>query len=440
MSGDVGFLPTSAALTYGADMTCLGRMGKRWVAAGLVFVLASAHAAQALAKDEGEATHTVQPGDALSVIAQRRGVSLALLRKVNGLSRDTIRPGQVLLLPTLYEVQPGDVAGIIAERHGLALAELYRHNGLDQGSVLKVGQRLIIAGVRPARSAPSPARGQTASSDERPAESVKRREPEAPQTEYYHHAVRPNEVLSVIARRYAVPVSELLQLNRLNDAALIRVGQRLKIPVTDDNARLTRPKPWSKYAQQTFERGRVTLTTQGGAWTGRVLDDAGKVLPEAQRRIQSLLASWETGKKVQIALHPRLYQLIVTVSDEFGGRPIRVVSGYRERSSARHSKHRVGRALDFSIPGVPNTAIVDFLLTLPNTGVGYYPNSTHVHMDARASRMYWVDVSGPGQSPRYVHKSNTGERAHDVSAAKTVKRSVASKASRSVVAQLDRRR
>jgi hypothetical protein len=142
-------------------------------------------------------------------------------------------------------------------------------------------------------------------------------------------------------------------------------------------------------------------------------------LPEAQKRIQSMLASWETGKKVQVALHPRLYQLIVTVSDEFGGRPIRVVSGYRESSYARHSKHRLGRALDFSIPGLPNSELVDFLITLPNTGVGYYPNTTHVHIDARSSRMHWVDASGPGQAPRYVHKSNTGERAPTASAAKT---------------------
>jgi uncharacterized protein YcbK (DUF882 family) len=142
-----------------------------------------------------------------------------------------------------------------------------------------------------------------------------------------------------------------------------------------------------------------------------VLDEKGNVLPEARKRIQSLLASWETGKKVQVAIDPRLYQRIVRVSDEFGGRPLRIVSGYRERSFSRHSKHRTGRALDFSIPGVPNSVLVDFLITLPQTGVGYYPNTTHVHMDARPTRMYWVDTSGPGQAPRYVHKSTTGERA-----------------------------
>jgi uncharacterized protein YcbK (DUF882 family) len=222
---------------------------------------------------------------------------------------------------------------------------------------------------------------------------------------------------------------------------VIRVGQTLKIPVSEDNAHLTRPKAWSRYARKDFERGVVTLKTMGGKWTGRVLDAKGNVLPAAQKRIQSMLASWETGKKVQIALDPRLYRLIVTVSDEFGGRPIRVVSGYRESSYAKNSKHRLGRALDFSIPGVPNSVLVDFLLTLPNTGVGYYPNSTHVHLDARGSRMYWVDVSGPGQAPRYVHKSNTGERAPVAGSTQPLPgRSVANETRGEKIARLDPRR
>jgi LysM repeat protein len=393
-------------------MSLLGCIGKWWPAACLAVASVSiAQAAGARAPDERRATHTVQPGDVLSVIAQEQGVSLADLRRVNGLGADTIRPGQVLLLPTAYVVQPGDVPGVIAERHGLKLSELYRYNDLKEGSVVRVGQRLIIAGRSRSQSMPTDAGGERVARGEHAAKPVNQRKPKAPQVEYYLHEVQRNEVLSAIAARYAVPTKDLCQINRLKDAALIRVGQRLKIPVTEQNARLTRPRPWSKYARKTFERGRVTLTTPGGNWTGRVLDKAGNVLPEARQHIEVLLASWETGHRVQIALHPRLYQLIVTVSDEFGGRPIRVVSGYRERSYARDSKHRVGRALDFSIPGVPNTAIVDFLLTLPKTGVGYYPNVTHVHMDVRDHRMYWVDVSGPGQPPHYVHRSNNGQRA-----------------------------
>jgi len=58
--------------------------------------------------------------------------------------------------------------------------------------------------------------------------------------------------------------------------------------------------------------------------------------------------------------------------------------------------------VDFSIVGVPNTVLRDFCRTLPNVGCGYYPNSSFVHMDVREMSTYWIDYSGPGQSPRYA--------------------------------------
>jgi hypothetical protein len=85
--------------------------------------------------------------------------------------------------------------------------------------------------------------------------------------------------------------------------------------------------------------------------------------------------------------------------------PARVilVSGYRPRSA--HSYHQLGRALDFRIDGVTNEALVAFCKTLPDTGCGYYPNSLFVHMDVRNARtghITWIDISGPGEAPKYV--------------------------------------
>jgi len=62
----------------------------------------------------------------------------------------------------------------------------------------------------------------------------------------------------------------------------------------------------------------------------------------------------------------------------------------------------VGQAFDFSVPGVPNEALRDFLRTMPDVGVGYYPNSTHVHLDVREKPCYWVDYSTPGAHPMYA--------------------------------------
>ena len=116
------------------------------------------------------------------------------------------------------------------------------------------------------------------------------------------------------------------------------------------------------------------------------------------------MASWRTGQRG--AVPDRLIRLVTKVNDHFGGRPLRIVSGYRPYSSAQytpHSRHNLGDAAYFSIPGVPNEAVRDFCMTLGSVGVGYYPNSTFVHLDVREARTYWVDYSGPGEAPRYAH-------------------------------------
>jgi uncharacterized protein YcbK (DUF882 family) len=93
----------------------------------------------------------------------------------------------------------------------------------------------------------------------------------------------------------------------------------------------------------------------------------------------------------------------VKVSDTFGGRALRIVSGFREHSYAKESKHRKGHACDLSVDGVPNDVLRDYLLTLDQVGVGYYPNSSFVHLDVRPQRTQWVDRASPGERPEYDH-------------------------------------
>lgn len=158
---------------------------------------------------------------------------------------------------------------------------------------------------------------------------------------------------------------------------------------------------WLAYRRAPWRRGYATLAGHGKQWSGFLVGTDGEVLPAARQALSSTLCSWRTGK--QVTIDDRLIQLIADVSDEFGGRTIRIVSGYRETSFAPDSKHKVGEAFDFSIPGVPNQILKDFLRSLPDVGVGYYPNSTHVHLDVREKPTYWVDYSRPGQAPLYSY-------------------------------------
>jgi hypothetical protein len=48
-------------------------------------------------------------------------------------------------------------------------------------------------------------------------------------------------------------------------------------------------------------------------------------------------------------------------------------------------------------------------MTFAETGVGWYPNSTFVHVDVREESVA-VDVSSPGERPRYVQKSRATSR------------------------------
>ena len=103
----------------------------------------------------------------------------------------------------------------------------------------------------------------------------------------------------------------------------------------------------------------------------------------------------------------RLLKLLAKASDTFGGRTLYVVSGYRPGRRSRHAK---AQAVDFRIEGVPNWALRDYCLTFDRVGVGYYPNSTFVHLDVRERKTSWTDLSRPGQRSRYLRKKNKRRR------------------------------
>jgi hypothetical protein len=108
-------------------------------------------------------------------------------------------------------------------------------------------------------------------------------------------------------------------------------------------------------------------------------------------------------KKVDGRLLERL-ELVVDHFAKADATPkIFVVSGYRPMSKG--SFHAIGRAIDFRLDGAQNTDLVAFCKTLPDTGCGFYPNSSFIHLDVRdpgAGHVSWIDASGPGEKPEYI--------------------------------------
>jgi uncharacterized protein YcbK (DUF882 family) len=156
------------------------------------------------------------------------------------------------------------------------------------------------------------------------------------------------------------------------------------------------------YARRPRHPRYLILHGESGSWKGYAVNRHGEVTSKGRAQVSRVLASWRTGK--EIAINERLIRMLTRVSDHFGGRPIRVVSGYRPYSPAQYtpdSRHNHGKAVDFSIPGVPNAVLAAYCRTLHDTGCGFYPNSTFVHMDVRRVSAFWIDYAGPGQPPRY---------------------------------------
>lgn len=100
--------------------------------------------------------YVVQSGDSLWSIAQRYGVQLADLRGANGLRSNTLRPGQLLTVPTArpvaggaqealatYTVRSGDTLWRIARSLGTSPRTLLQVNGLRTSRIYP-GQQLRV--------------------------------------------------------------------------------------------------------------------------------------------------------------------------------------------------------------------------------------------------------------------------------------------------------
>ncbi|MDC0739772.1 YcbK family protein [Polyangium mundeleinium] len=114
------------------------------------------------------------------------------------------------------------------------------------------------------------------------------------------------------------------------------------------------------------------------------------------------VASQEIAPNVRL-LDPGLLSRVEAIAKHFPGKGISLVSGYRPKS--RGSLHQSARALDLRVAGVSNEEVVAFCKTIADTGCGYYPNSSFVHVDVRTpgtGSVTWIDASGPGETPRYV--------------------------------------
>jgi uncharacterized protein YcbK (DUF882 family) len=141
----------------------------------------------------------------------------------------------------------------------------------------------------------------------------------------------------------------------------------------------------------------------------RLREANGQPVKGLQKRFNRFLRCHHTN--VQHSMNPRLVKLLYQTGKHWPGHRVEVVSGYRSPKVAKnpHSPHMKGLACDFRIEGVKAAELRDYLRrTYEKVGVGYYPNSSFVHLDVRKDRSaFWIDYSGPGE--RAIYSENPSE-------------------------------
>jgi len=171
--------------------------------------------------------HNIGKGETLSKIASQYGISMAELKAANKGLTENIRAGQELLIPTkksadgknepaTHLVQKGETISLIAAKYKISQADLKAWNNI-KGTSIDVGQKLIVSGTQykevVAAEKPKP-------------EPVK--EP-APPENANQHTVAKGETFYAIARKYNLSAGDLKKANNLENLNL-KEGQILLIP------------------------------------------------------------------------------------------------------------------------------------------------------------------------------------------------------------------
>lgn len=202
--------------------------------------------------------------------------------------------------------------------------------------------------------------------------------------------------------------SFFLMLPRILLVAFLTTTFALSAPGA--SAARAKPAPAHKANKKAAKKPKTTTVVlyhlnRRETMTLRLRDAQGRPVPAKglQKRFDRFLRCHYTNK--QHAMNPRLVRLLYQTGRHWPGQRIEVVSGFRNPTVAKnpHSPHMKGLACDFRVVGVKNTELRDYLRgNLKKVGVGYYPNSSFVHLDVRKDRSaFWIDYSGPGERSQY---------------------------------------
>ncbi len=167
-----------------------------------------------------------------------------------------------LLASSTHVVQKNETLGGIALRYGVSVSTLQTYNGISNPNLLYVGKKLKI-----------------------PSGNVRE----------VSYIVRKGESLGLIAKRFGVSANDLALINQLSRPDLIKVGQKLIIPLSGKR----RPVTPTLLDSQTLARLNSIRTTPG-KWKRIIIHHSGTPVDDAVNMHKVHLAR---GMKNGLAYH-----------------------------------------------------------------------------------------------------------------------------------------
>jgi uncharacterized protein YcbK (DUF882 family) len=150
--------------------------------------------------------------------------------------------------------------------------------------------------------------------------------------------------------------------------------------------------------------GLLLYNTHTGERIKVVFRQRDRYVPEALAKLDYFLRDHRTGAVRHF--DPRLFDILFDLTASVGrpGAEIDIVCGYRTPSTneslrartagvAKNSRHIQGQAIDLRMPGVDTSTLRRAALALNRGGVGYYPRSDFIHVDAGRVRQWCFNCS-----------------------------------------------
>ena len=243
----------------------------------------------------GGGSYTVQAGDSYWRIANKYGISIEELQRLNGTSSYFLYPGQSLVVPGSasttsgsassstsststssaggnYTVQAGDSYWRIANKYGISIQELQRLNGTSDYT------------LHPGQSIKVPGSGTNASASSNSSSASTSTTSAAPATGG-SYTVQAGDSYWRIANKYGISISELQRLNGTSDYNLYP-GQSLKVPGSGSSSSASTSSNGTSTSTSTTSAAPAaggSYTVQAGDSYWRIANKYGISISELQR-------------------------------------------------------------------------------------------------------------------------------------------------------------